>query len=138
MKKIIATVGPSLLYNTPLNKIHNKRNIYRINGAHGSINDIEEYIKEIQNQVKDANILMDLPGNKVRTANFENGFIDIKENEEFNIKFTQTNYQEFFKHIKVGDEVWANDSIFKFVVKNINIEFYDYTFIIFNRKIIKQ
>ncbi len=121
MKKIIATVGPSLLYSTPLIKIHDKRNIYRINGAHGSIKEIEAYIKEIQKQVKDANILMDLPGNKVRTANFEHGYIDINENEEFDIKFSQMNYKEFFKHIKVGDEVWANDSIFKFVVKNIDI-----------------
>ena len=42
MKKIIATVGPSLLHNVPLTKVHNERNIYRINGA--SILDEVEYI----------------------------------------------------------------------------------------------
>jgi len=129
MKRIIATVGPSLLHTTPLNEVHNERNIYRINGAHGSIDDIEEYILKIKSQIKDAQILMDLPGNKVRTASFPDGYIDIKENEEFSINFNQMNYKEFFKHLKSGDEVWANDSIFKFVVKNINFELTKITFL---------
>ncbi|MCK5110902.1 MAG: hypothetical protein KAQ94_05225 [Arcobacteraceae bacterium] len=129
MKRIIATVGPSLLHTTPLNEVHNERNIYRINGAHGTIETIEKYILEIQSQVKNANILMDLPGNKVRTANLKDGFIDIKDGEEFNIYFNQMNYKEFFKHIRIGDEVWANDSIFRFVVKNINFELSCITFL---------
>ncbi len=122
MKRIIVTVGPSLLHTTPLIEVHNERNIYRINGAHGSIEDIEEYILEIQRQVPTANILMDLPGNKVRTAGFESGFINIEKNKEFSLSFSQMNYKEFFRHIKKGDTVWANDSIFEFTVQNINIE----------------
>jgi len=122
LKKIIATVGPSLLNTTPLSEIHNERNIYRINGAHGNIDDIEQYILKILTQQKDAKILMDLPGNKVRTAGFKNGFIDIEKDKNFNLLFCQMNYNDFFKHIKVGDTVWANDSIFQFIVKNINIE----------------
>ena len=82
MKKIIATVGPSLLHTTPLKDVHNERNIYRINGAHGTIDDIEQYILEIRSQVKDAKILMDLPGNKVRTAN---------------LRYYVANAQRFFK-----------------------------------------
>ena len=129
MKKIIATVGPSLLHKTPLSEIHNERNIYRINGAHGSIEDIEQYILKIQSQVKDAQILMDLPGNKIRTSNFEYGFIELEKGEDFILKFSQTNYKEFFKHIKVGDTVWANDSIFEFEVKNINKQMQEITFL---------
>ena len=63
MKKIIATVGPSLLKKVSLNQVHNDRNIYRINGAHGTIDDIEGYILAIKDQVPEAVILMDLPGN---------------------------------------------------------------------------
>jgi len=122
MKKIIATVGPSLLHTTPLSEVHHERNIYRINGAHGSLESIEEYILEIQSQVKDAKILMDLPGNKVRTADFIDGFIDIQENEPFSIAFHQMNYKEFYSHLKIGDTVWANDSIFKFTVESIGEE----------------
>jgi pyruvate kinase len=72
---------------------------------------------------------MDLPGNKVRTANFQYGYIDIEEGKEFELSFSQMNYKEFFKHLKVGDEVWANDSIFRFSVKKINIELTHITFL---------
>jgi pyruvate kinase len=120
MKKIIATVGPSLLHTTPLSKVHNERNIYRINGAHGTINEIEQYILEIKRQIPDAKILMDLPGNKVRTSGFKDGYINIEEDKEFQLAFSQMNYKEFFKHIKVGDIVWANDSIFEFEVVGID------------------
>ncbi len=120
MKKIIATVGPSLLHTTPLKEVHNSRNIYRINGAHGTIEDIENYILEIKNQANNAKILMDLPGNKVRTADFEYGFIEIEEDKEFTIYFNQFNYHNVYKHLKIGDEVWANDSIFRFTVKDID------------------
>lgn len=122
MKKIIATVGPSLLHSTPLSEVHDQRNIYRINGAHGTIDSIEQYILKIQEQVPDAKILMDLPGNKVRTSNFENGYINIKDGEKFNIDFNQTNYKEFFQHLKIGDKIWANDSIFQFTVDSITHE----------------
>ena len=120
MKKIIATVGPSLLHTTPLSEAHNERNIYRINGAHGTVSDIEEYILKIQKQIPEAKILMDLPGNKVRTAGFKEGYLDISENKEFTIGFTQMNYTNFYSHLKIGDTVWANDSIFKFTVKSID------------------
>ena len=119
MKKIIATVGPSLLNKVPLKKVHHDRNIYRINGAHGSIDDIEAYILEIKNQVPKAKILMDLPGNKVRTANLEMP-IKISKDQSFELDFDQTNYKEFYSHLKIGDIVWANDSIFQFSVKEIN------------------
>jgi pyruvate kinase len=129
MDKIIATVGPSLLHTVKLTEVHTDKNIYRINGAHGTIEDIENYILAIKDQVKDAKILMDLPGNKVRTANFQYGFIELEEEKEFSMKFHQMNYKEFFKHLRVGDEVWANDSIFKFIVKSINVEFGEIVFI---------
>jgi len=129
MKKIIATVGPSLLHTTPLTAIHDDKNIYRINGAHGTISEIEEYILKIKEQINDAKILMDLPGNKVRTANFQYGYIDIENNKEFSLSFNQMNYKSFFKHLKVGDEVWANDSIFRFTIESINVEIANITFL---------
>ena len=119
MKKIIATVGPSLLHKVPITSVHNERNIYRINGAHGSINDIEEYILTILEQVPTAEILMDLPGNKVRTANLGEP-IKITKGEIFELGFEQSNYTEFYSHLTIGDIVWANDSIFEFSVHSID------------------
>jgi len=120
MKRVITTIGPSLGYKVSLKEVHNENIIYRINGAHGSIEAIEDNILNIKEQISDAKILIDLPGNKVRTANFEYGFIEVEEGKEFEISFHQFNYKDFYKHIKVGDIVLANDSIFKFEVLNIN------------------
>ncbi len=121
MKRIIATVGPSLLHTVALNEVHNPRNIYRINGAHGTIDDIENYILAIRKQVPGASILMDLPGNKVRTAQFESPIV-IRNGASFELGFNDTNYNQFYRHLNVGDIVWANDSTFEFRVEDIDLE----------------
>ncbi len=119
MKRIIITVGPSLLYKYPITKIHHKKYIYRINGAHGNKGEIEKYIKEIRSQIKDAEILIDLPGNKIRTSNLEVP-IELKKDETFILTQNQINFPEFYQYIKHGDIVWANDSTLKFTVKDIS------------------
>ncbi len=115
MQRFILTVGPSLLNEVPLTEVHNERNIYRINGAHGSIADIEGYIREIRRQVPDAEILMDLPGNKVRTKNLDKGIV-LEHGKEFTISNENFNYKDFYKHLKPGMTAWANDSVFEFEV----------------------
>lgn len=115
MKKYILTTGPALLHEIKLNEIHNEKNIYRINGAHGSIKDIENTICEIRRQVEDAKILLDLPGNKIRTANIKSG-IELYKGEKFEISCDNFNYKEFYRYLKPGMVAWANDSIFEFEV----------------------
>lgn len=115
MKRFILTVGPALLNEVPLTEIHNERNIYRINGAHGSIADIENYVRKIRQQVPDADILMDLPGNKVRTCNITDGIV-LEKGKEFEIPIDNFNYKEFYKHLKPKMTAWANDSTFEFEV----------------------
>ncbi len=130
MQRFILTVGPSLLHEVPLEKIHDKKNIYRINGAHGDIESIEGYIEEIRRQIPDADILMDLPGNKVRTKNLPNGEIHLEEGKMFSIPSECFNYVDFYKHITPGMITWANDSIFKFEVVEVNakeIQFKSYS-----------
>ncbi len=119
MKKYILTVGPSLLIETPLNKVHSERNIYRINGAHGSIEDVEDYIERIRTQIPSANILIDLPGNKIRTENLE-APVKVTTGEVFSLKKEQFNYSDFYKQLSIGDEVWADDSTLHFNVKSID------------------
>lgn len=115
MKKYILTVGPALLNEVKLNEVHSEKNIYRINGAHGSITDIELNILKIREQVPDAEILMDLPGNKVRTSNITEG-IKLEKGKVFEIPSNWFNYKEFYRHLKPGMTAWANDSIFEFEV----------------------
>ncbi|MBD5538112.1 MAG: hypothetical protein HDQ99_21215 [Lachnospiraceae bacterium] len=122
MKKFILTVGPALLHEVPITEIHSNKNIYRINGAHGSVADIERYIEEIRSQVPDAAILMDLPGNKVRTKDVPDNGIELVKGEKFTIPNRCFNYPEFYHHLKPGMTAWANDSVFEFEVLHIDDE----------------
>lgn len=115
MKKYILTTGPALANEVPLSEVHSDKNIYRINGAHGTLSDVENSIRNIRGQIPDAEILMDLPGNKVRTANIPAG-IQLEKGKTFEIASDQFNYPEFYRHLKPGMTAWANDSVFEFEV----------------------
>lgn len=122
MQKFILTVGPALLHEVSLTEIHSDKNIYRINGAHGSIADIEGYIEEIRRQIPGAAILMDLPGNKVRTKNVPGNGIELVKGEKFTIPNVCFNYPDFYRHLQPGMTAWANDSVFEFEVFEVNEE----------------
>ncbi len=122
MKKFILTVGPALLHEVPITEIHSDKNIYRINGAHGSVADIEEYIGKIRSQVPGAAILMDLPGNKVRTKDLPNDGVELVKGETFTIPNRCFNYPDFYRHLKQGMTAWANDSVFEFEVLAVDDE----------------
>lgn len=122
MKRFILTVGPALLNEVTLADIHDERNIYRINGAHGDIRDIEEYILKIRKQVPGADILMDLPGNKVRTKELPEGGVQLEKGKQFEISSDCFNFPDFYMHLKPGMTAWANDSIFEFEVISANQE----------------
>ena len=109
MQKYILTTGPALANEVPLSQVHTEKNIYRINGAHGSLADIE------------AGILMDLPGNKVRTANIEVG-IQLEKGKTFTLRNNQFNYPDFYHHLQPGMTAWANDSVFEFEVVSADSE----------------
>ena len=118
MKRYILTVGPSLIYKVPLKEVHAVNNIYRINAAHGSIADIEGHANEIRRQVPDADVMVDLPGNKVRVI----GAYELKAGETVDIPSPNFNYPDFWKLLNKGMKVWANDSIFELEVYGANEE----------------
>lgn len=118
MQKIILTIGPSLGNKIPIKEIHNENFIYRINGAHGSTQDIKMQIKALRKQVKNIKILIDLPGNKIRTSGILKP-IEVKKDKDFSLKINQFNYKDFYKLIKPKMEVFANDSTFLFIVKEV-------------------
>lgn len=121
MQRYILTVGPSLGNKIQINEIHQENFIYRINGAHGSLEDIKNTIINIRNQNRTAKILIDLPGNKIRTASIDNPIQVFKE-QDFILKTTQFNFKEFYKLIQPGMKVYANDSVFLFIVKSVDNE----------------
>lgn len=121
MQKYILTTGPALAHEVPLSQIHSDKNIYRINGAHGTIADIEAGIRNIRSQIPGAAILMDLPGNKVRTANIGVG-IQLEKGKTFSLGTNQFNYPDFYRHLQPGMTAWANDSVFEFEVVSADSE----------------
>lgn len=121
MQKYILTIGPALANEVPLSEVHSEKNIYRINGAHGSIEEIEKNIRNIRGQIPGAVILMDLPGNKVRTANIEVG-VQLEKGKEFELRGDQFNYPGFYRHLRPGMTAWANDSVFEFEVLSADSE----------------
>lgn len=122
MQKFILTLGPSLGGNINVSQIHQDNFIYRINGAHGTKDSISQMIKKLRDCVFDAEILMDLPGNKIRTAIAGDG-VELKKGCNFKLKRDNFNFEGFLDIANVGDEVFANDSVFRFeVVKNTGDE----------------
>ncbi len=121
MKKFILTVGPSLLHKIPLTDIHSEKNIYRINGAHGSVPEIEKTIEEIRSQIPEAEILIDLPGNKIRTKGLKEP-VPVTKGEVFRLASDHFNYPDYYKHLQKGMTVWANDSTLKFIVQEADAE----------------
>lgn len=119
MQKFILTVGPSLGSKINLQELHQDNFIYRINGAHGSLDDIKNTVIKLRKQVKNIEILIDLPGNKIRTSNIKEP-IKLQKNEDFSIGIENFNFKDFYKLLKPGMQVYANDSTFLFIVKEIN------------------
>lgn len=121
MKRFILTVGPSLLHEVPLTEVHSEKNIYRINGAHGSLEDIRGTIEEIRRQIPSADILIDLPGNKVRTHGLSEPIV-VEKGKTFELAAGRFNYRDYYKHLEPGMVVWADDSTLKFIVENVSEE----------------
>jgi len=92
--------------------------IYRINGAHVFPDDVAKITELIRSAIPDARIMLDLPGNKVRTK-FDDGPVTLTKNETFELKSSDVNYPDFWRYLKVGDTLFANDSIYRLEVVSI-------------------
>jgi pyruvate kinase len=91
--------------------------ILRINGAHASVQDAVHLIAVIRKSVgRRAKILVDLPGNKIRTANLDRP-LTLEAGQPFRLEASQFNYPGFLTHLKPGDELLASDGRLRFVVE---------------------
>lgn len=117
---VISTIGPSLLnFPEKLINISKEGNIiFRINGAHADKAQATEIVRWVRSHLPDAKIMIDLPGNKIRTARLESP-IPLKVGELFKLESKNLNYPDFYKHLKKNDEIYANDSIYHLEVENI-------------------
>ncbi len=118
--KVIVTLGPSILSKEKLNRIDSLGNcIYRINGAHIEGKYVSNIIEKVRDILPSAEIMIDLPGNKIRTKNLLKP-IRLTNGQIIELFDYQVNYQEFFTHLNKADIIHANDSEIKLEVKEIN------------------
>ncbi len=85
MINIIVTVGPKCNDQKSLKEFSKKTNIFRLNGSHGSLEWHRKTVKLIRKVCPEAFILMDIPGIKPRTNNFEDIFIEKEQEVVFGI-----------------------------------------------------
>jgi pyruvate kinase len=118
--KIIATINPAVV-NEKTAELFKKYNvdIIRINGAHIDINFFNDIIKQTRDCFgSEVKLLIDLPGNKIRTANITEP-IEVKNNEKFYLYRNQFNYLKFFDIVRINDTILANDGLYTFKVLDI-------------------
>lgn len=118
--ELIITVGPSTLKEKVLHKIMAlSYPIFRLNGAHGTPEYIANTIDYLRGLDKDARILVDLPGNKIRTKDILEP-IPLRKEDSFCLLHSQLNYPGFRKFLKKGDRILANDSNLELEVDGIS------------------
>ena len=118
MKQIIVTISEMLFDKIDIKDIHSNHNLYRINGAHNDSNDTKNLVRMLRKEIPNANILLDLPGNKIRTANLSDA-IPVRKNEAFTISSHITNLPTFHMYLQEGNTVFADDSTLEFLVQSI-------------------
>jgi len=110
--KTIVTLGPSIIDKDKLKRIDACGEcIYRINGAHIDADQVPNMMARTRAILPNAKIMIDLPGNKIRTAKLSEPIRLIRD-ESFILYDYQTNYPGFCGCLNKGDIVRANDSIF--------------------------
>ena len=139
--KIISTFGPSIADPKILEDVCEYADVIRINLAHGTWDESEEYnhkkniqlIKETaKNLKKPVAILVDLKGNKIRISDFKDHMIELEHGSDINILFTSekmaNNHEIFidadycFSKIEVKDKILLDDGLIQLIVRSINEE----------------
>lgn len=117
---VIVTVGPSSLKDETIRQIDGIGPcIFRINSSHLSLEQIKQAIDKMRSFLPDIKLMIDLPGNKIRTSNsFEPR--KFKAEEYFDIDFDEVNYPQFFNYLSCGDILYTNDSLNSMTVQRVD------------------
>lgn len=90
--------------------------IFRVNGAHVRPHELARYANRVRDAVgRRARLLVDLPGNKIRTAGLAQP-IRVERGQRLQLYADQFNYPQFLALLQPGDELLAADSLLHFEV----------------------
>ena len=128
--KIVCTVGPSTKSEEMLEKIMLKgMNVTRLNFSHQTRKEHKKMIDSIKKVREKLNlpvsIMLDTKGPEIRTGDFENGEVEIKEGSEFilttrnilgNNKITNITYKNLPNDIDIGNKILIDDGLIELEV----------------------
>lgn len=117
---VIATINSHLLDENTLREFAaHGATILRVNGAHVQPHELRRYAGEVRKYLgNDIRLLVDLPGNKVRTGVLGQP-IHLRADASFDLYAEQVSYPRFLNILKCGDIILANDGLLKFEVQDI-------------------
>ncbi|MEG0133226.1 MAG: pyruvate kinase [Clostridium sp.] len=133
--KIICTMGPTTNDKEIVKKlIENGMNAGRLNFSHGSHEEHKvriDMIKEVREELqKPIAIVLDTKGPEIRTGNFENGTVELKEGTTFTVHCGEDiignenkcsiTYKGLYMDVKPGDKLLINDGLVALNVKSID------------------
>ena len=121
--QFVCTVGPAVADPDSLSKLHDAgMNIARINGSHGSLEDVRQLIIATRSTLEDrVRILLDLPGNKIRTDNIDRP-IALSEGEELVLPPDRLTYKGLHARLEPGQRISAADGAIQLVVEKVEDE----------------
>lgn len=133
--KIVCTIGPASEKEEVFKElVESGLNVARLNFSHGTHEEHEvriNTIKKVREQLKKPiAIMLDTKGPEIRTRDFENGAIEVSQNQDFiittrdvlgNSEICSVTYENFAKELKVGDRVLIDDGLIELnVIEVIN------------------
>lgn len=131
--KIIATMGPACSDKKIFREMCLKGlNVVRFNFSHGSHEDYEKkmnMVKKVREELElPIAVLLDTKGPEYRIANFQNGFVDLNEGDEFSFttediigdeKRVSVSYKGMIEELCPGDTILLNNGLIRFEVKRL-------------------
>jgi pyruvate kinase len=121
--RFICTIGPRTLTTEALAGLHQAgMNVARINGSHGTLEDVRRMVSFLRtNLPAGVEILLDLPGNKIRTDNIQEP-IALVEGQTFVIPPDRVTWRPLYTRLRPGDRISAADGAIQLEVAEIRGE----------------
>ena len=118
--RFICTIGPKILDAECLRRLHaSGMNIARVNGSHGSLDDVRNMVQVLQQDLPEGvEILLDLPGNKIRTDNISEP-IELEGGQKFVLKPENLTYRALFSRLQPGCRISAADGAIQLEVTGL-------------------
>lgn len=132
--KMIFTIGPASDNEETLRKfIEIGMSAARLNFSHGTHETHKEKMNLIKKVREDLNaptaIILDIKGPKIRTHNFINDGVDLKEGQDFTFicgdeilgdtEKCSISYTDLYKDVKIGGEILVDDGLLRFIIEDV-------------------